>query len=260
MRLDDPAVVRREFESEELFAARWPFYSSEAREAALAAVADIAPRRVLEVGCGWGDFAERITRELGAEVVAVDVSPRMVELARERGVDARVGDIQELLFQPGEFDCAVAAWMLYHVSNLGLALAELQRVLRPGGRLVAITDGYDHLAELWDMFGQEGRVALSFSRENGESLLRRHFPQVVRLDVETPVVFPDWEAARGYVASTITRRHLAERLPRFDGPLRAHCATAVFVADTNLDPKEAVRLGPAVQVVELDRESAAPLL
>jgi ubiquinone/menaquinone biosynthesis C-methylase UbiE len=63
------------------------------------------------VGCGRGELAERIALEVGAEVVAVDQSERMVELARER-VDARVGDVQELAFDDGSFDCAVAAWML----------------------------------------------------------------------------------------------------------------------------------------------------
>ena len=42
----------------------------------------------------------------------------MVELARARGVDARVGDVQELPFADGAFDCVVAAWMLYHVPDL----------------------------------------------------------------------------------------------------------------------------------------------
>ena len=231
MKLDDPAVVRREFASEAAFAARRPFHSTDARDLALAAVAEARPKRVLEVGCGWGDFAERIAREVGAVVVAIDLSPRMVELAQRRGVDAHVADVQRLPFMEGEFDCAVAAWMLYHVPDLDRALAELARVLVPGGRLVAITDGYDHLPELWDMFGEEGRVRLSFSRENGQELLHPHFARIVRHDVEATVVFPDSTAARAYVASTITRRHLADRLPEFEAPIAAQCSSAVFVAD-----------------------------
>jgi len=104
-------------------------------------------------------------------------------------------------------------------------------VLRPGGRLVAVTDGYDHLAELWDMVGQDGRVALSFSRESGEGLLRRHFKRVARRDITETMVFADHETARRYIASTITRRHLADRLPKFEGALAARCSTAVFAAD-----------------------------
>ena len=77
---------------------------------------------MLEVGCGWGELAEWIARDTGAEVVAVDLSPRMVELARERGVDARVADVQQLPFADGEFDLVVAAWMLYHVPDLDRGL------------------------------------------------------------------------------------------------------------------------------------------
>jgi SAM-dependent methyltransferase len=231
MKLDDPDVVRREFESETLFAARRPFYSAQARDVALSAVGEVSHERVLEIGCGWGDFAERIERDLQAEVVAVDLSPRMVDLARSRGIDARVADAQALPFPAEHFDCAVALWVLFLLPNLERGLAEIARVLRRGGRLVAVTDGYDHFAELWDLVGEDGRAALSFSRENGEVQLHRHFTRVVRCDVAETIVFADHEAARRYVASTITRRHLAGRLPKFEGSLAARCSTAVFVAD-----------------------------
>jgi 2-polyprenyl-3-methyl-5-hydroxy-6-metoxy-1,4-benzoquinol methylase len=51
------------------------------------------PHRELEVGCGRGEFAERLL-QAGIEVVAIDQSQRMVELTSARGVDARVGDVQ----------------------------------------------------------------------------------------------------------------------------------------------------------------------
>ena len=75
------------------------------------AVAEVSPKRVLEVGCGMGQLAERMHVELDAEVVMIDQSERMVELTRKRGVDARVADVQELPFDDGEFDVVVAAWM-----------------------------------------------------------------------------------------------------------------------------------------------------
>ena len=55
-------------------------------------MAEVRPRRVLEVGCGMGTFAERVAWDTSAEVVATDLSPRMVEVACERGLDARVAD------------------------------------------------------------------------------------------------------------------------------------------------------------------------
>lgn len=83
-----------------------------ARDAVVKAIGEISPRRVLEVGCGWGDLAVRLEREIEAEVVAVDVSPRMVELAGAQGVDARVADVQSLPFDDGDFrlcDCQLDA-------------------------------------------------------------------------------------------------------------------------------------------------------
>jgi SAM-dependent methyltransferase len=230
VRIDDPDTIRSEFATEHEFAARRPFYAQEARDTALAAVAAGAPRDVLEIGCGLGDFAARIAQELRVDVTAVDLSLRMVELTRARGVRAELADAQALPFADGAFDCVVALWMLYHLSDLDLGLREVVRVLRPRGRLVAVTDGCDHLAELWDLVGPEGRVSLPFSRENGSDVLNRHFALVERQDVEAEVVFDDQATARRYVASTITRRQLAERLPVFTEPLRATCATSVFIA------------------------------
>jgi 2-polyprenyl-3-methyl-5-hydroxy-6-metoxy-1,4-benzoquinol methylase len=234
--LDDPEVVRREYASEEGLRTRSCVYEGlherGAPEVAFAAVCEVAPLRVLEVGCGWGSFAERVARELGAEVVAVDLSERMVALAQERGVDARVGDVQELPFADGEFDCVVANWMLYHVPELDRGLGEIARVLRPGGRLVAATNGVHHLAELWSLVGRSKTDEPRFFAENGAELLRRHFERVERRDVAGPVVFPSADAVRGYIASSVAHKHLADRVPDFDGPLEATRVSAVFVAET----------------------------
>jgi SAM-dependent methyltransferase len=203
-RLDDPDLVRREYADESRFAVRAAAWETatgpDPRQLALDAVAEVAPRRVLEVGCGRGELAERIARELGAEVVAVDQSERMVELTRARGVDARVGDVQDLPFPDDSFDCALAAWMLYHVPDLDRGLAELARVLRPGGRLVAVTNSGRNLRELWSLLGDEARRPHPFSAENGEAALRRRFGRVERREARGTVTFPDREAAFRYVA------------------------------------------------------------
>ena len=123
-------------------------------------------------------------RELAVEVVAIDVSERMVELCRARGVDARVGDAQELPFGDAEFDLVVAAWVLFHLPDLDRGLAEIVRVLRPGGRLVAVTNSEHHLAEARSKAGFSMAGQMTFSRENGERALRRHFTEVERTDVD----------------------------------------------------------------------------
>lgn len=235
-RTNDPDIVRAEYADESRFAVRAAAWSNatgpSAVEMTFAAVAEVLPARVLEAGCGRGELAERMQKELGAGVAALDQSERMVELTQARGVDARVGDVQELSFEDGTFDCAVAAWMLYHVPDVDRGLSELARVLRPGGRLVATTNGERNLPELWDMFGSDSWRQHGFNAEGGEEQLRRHFRTVERRDALGTITFPDWDAANDYVANSVTRRDLAGKLQRFDGPLVCTRLAVVFVAET----------------------------
>ena len=235
MRLNDPELVRRQYASEDGLAVRRDFQrrfrkGPDAFDTAFEAVAAAQPRRVLEVGCGMGNFAERLARETSAEVVATDLSPRMVELARERGLDAGVADVQELPFDDGEFACAVANAMLYHVEDVDRALSELARVLEPGGKLVAVTIGEAHMAEVWRLVGYQ-KAERPFSRENGAAQLARHFSSVAREDVDARLVFPDAAAVHEYVDSTIFSAEVARPLPEFDGPFRAGAYATVFVAE-----------------------------
>ena len=235
MRLNDPELVRRQYASEDGLAVRRDFQrrfreGPDAFDTASSAVAESQPRRVLEVGCGMGNFAERLVRETSAEVVATDLSPRMVEVARERGLDARVADVQELPFDEGEFDCVVANAMLYHVEDVDRALSELARVLEPGGKLVAVTIGEAHMAEVWRLVGYQ-KPERPFSRENGAEQLARHFRSVEREDVDALLVFPDAAAVHEYVDSTIFSAEVPRPLPAFDGPFRAGAYATVFVAE-----------------------------
>src|SRR5579884_2346200 len=102
----------------------------------------------------------------------------MVELTAARGVDAIVGDVVSLPFADGSFDCAVAAWMLYHASDLDRALEELRRVLRSDGRLVAATSSERNLAEVRELVGEIGAPGGDFTVEKAEAALLRHFRHV----------------------------------------------------------------------------------
>ncbi len=99
---------------------------------------NVAGLEVLDAGCGSGPLAEAL-RAKGAIVSGFDLSPDMVELARERlGADAdvRVADLGAPLPYPDDtFDLVVASLSLHYVEDWASALAELRRVLRPGGRL-----------------------------------------------------------------------------------------------------------------------------
>jgi len=231
--LNDPEVVRRDYASESRLLDRRSIYETSEGPSTLDVlwdrIAEAAPERVLEVGPGPGELSERMATELGAEVVAIDVSERMVELCRARGVDARLGDVQALAFEDASFDLVVAAWVLFHPEDLDRALSEIARVLRPSGRLIAATNSELHLIELWELLGIE-RIRYSFGAENGERSLREHFASVTTHVVEGAVSFADTAVARNYVASSILYGHLADRVPEVTEPLRARRMNAVFVA------------------------------
>jgi ubiquinone/menaquinone biosynthesis C-methylase UbiE len=231
VRLDDPAVVRNEYASESRFAARKAAHArgggADARQMLFAAIAEARPNRVLEVGPGEGEVAEWMQNELGCEVVAVDQSQRMVELTRARNVDARLGDVCDLPFEDESFDCAVAAWMLYHVAQIDIALSELARVLGPSGRLVAVTNGREHLRELFDLL-EIARLSSTFDAEDADSLLARHFSRIERRDAAGWLAFSSRAEAQRYVDATVLFQ--GRELPDFTGPLRVHRAPVVFVA------------------------------
>ena len=235
MSLNNPDLVREEYASERGLEARRALYESrvgpDPRETMWDEIVAASPRRVLEVGPGPGEVSERMQRDLGADVVAIDISERMVELACGRGLDARVGDVQNLPFPDREFDLAVAAWVLFHVPELDRGLAEIARVLRPGGRLVAVTNSEHHLAEARSHAGFSMAGQMTFSRENGETALRRHFPLVERIDVDGALMFPDAEAIRTYLLSLVTAKHAADNVPELAEPLRATTRNTVFVAE-----------------------------
>lgn len=237
MRLDNPTLVLWEYASEERFAKRNALFrqlveGDNPEEIAFGAVAETRPARVLDVGCGPGDLTERFVKEVGADVKAIDVSPRMVELSRARGIDAQVADAEQLPFADGEFDCVFAGWVLYHVPNLDQAIAECARVLRPGGRLVASSYFEDNMSELWELIeGVAPRDPLSFNHANGAELLRRHFPKVEQRDISATLTFPNAEVMRAFVAATIDRAHLAPQVPEIAGPFRATTRHVVFVAE-----------------------------
>jgi demethylmenaquinone methyltransferase/2-methoxy-6-polyprenyl-1,4-benzoquinol methylase len=107
--------------------------------------------RALDVATGTGDLALELAARAGAggEVVGVDFSERMLEIARAKA-DARVaslggagvrfetGNALELAYPDGEFDAATVGFGARNFSDLGRGLSEMARVVRPGGRVVVL--------------------------------------------------------------------------------------------------------------------------
>ncbi|MFH8680155.1 class I SAM-dependent methyltransferase [Streptomyces lydicus] len=114
-----------------------------ARPAMVALAGDVSGRRILDAGCGSGPLSAAL-RDRGADVTGIDASAEMLALARRRlGDDAalHVADLSDPLpFADGVFDDVVASLVLHYLEDWGPTLAELRRVLRPGGRLIASVD------------------------------------------------------------------------------------------------------------------------
>jgi SAM-dependent methyltransferase len=127
----------------EAHAAVSPWNARYDRPAVLALLGDVRGRRVLDLGCGPGLYAEALLAA-GAEVVGCDASSRMVELARQRSggaADLRVHDLEAPLDWLGDasVDLAVSALVHHDVTDRIGLLLEVRRVLRPGGALVLST-------------------------------------------------------------------------------------------------------------------------
>lgn len=234
-RLDNPMLVRWEFASEERLEKRNALYRRlvegvNAEEVLFAAIEEFKPARVLEVGCGAGAMAERVQQVLGAHVVATDSSERMVELTRQRGVEALVADVQELPFADAEFDLVFAGWVLYHVLDRERAISECARVLRPGGRFVTATLADENMSDLWDFLGSPRERSLGFSSSNGAGQLARCFTHVEAREANGVVVFANPADMTEFVSANMTRAHLAAEVPSFDRPVNVRTHHTVFVA------------------------------
>jgi methionine biosynthesis protein MetW len=122
-----------------------------------------AGTRVLDVGCGSGNSYAREIARRARSWTGVDVSANAVEAARASGLDARViEDAAELPFDDDSFDLVLCIEVLEHLFAPHRAAAEIHRVLRPGGRLVASTPNVAYwrlranlALGLWNPLGDE---------------------------------------------------------------------------------------------------------
>jgi SAM-dependent methyltransferase len=104
---------------------------------------EVAGRRILDAGCGSGPIAAAL-RDRGATVTGFDSSAGMLEQARRRlgpDADLHLADLSgPLPFPDAAFDDVIAALVLHYLQDWTAPLAELRRVLKPGGRLIAAID------------------------------------------------------------------------------------------------------------------------
>jgi SAM-dependent methyltransferase len=156
---------------------------------------------ILDLGCGDGQLTLRIV-STGARVVGVDTSPEMLAAARSRGIDAHEGNAESLPFADRSFDAVFSNAVLHWVRGQDAMMAEVRRVLKPGGRFVAEMAGHGNLAAVRVAFmtvlarhghcdGEEGVNCYPTPSDYQRRLVRNSF-QVERIElIPRPTPLPD---------------------------------------------------------------------
>jgi SAM-dependent methyltransferase len=106
-----------------------------------------AGERILDLGCGDGQLTEKLAQS-GAIVIGADADLRMVESARGRGVDAHHAMAESLPFADASFNAVFSNAALHWVRDQDAMMAEVRRVLKPGGRFVAEMGGHGNIAAI----------------------------------------------------------------------------------------------------------------
>jgi ubiquinone/menaquinone biosynthesis C-methylase UbiE len=173
---------------------------------------------LLELGCGpgslWSSQPERIRP--GWLITLSDLSPGMLDEARDRldslglKIDYRAFDAQSIPFEDGTFDALIANHMLYHVPDRPKALAEIRRVLKPGGALIAATNGKGHMRDLDELVFRlipEARIwkdairSAPFTLENGRAQLEPFFEDIQMQLYPDELIVTEPEPLIAYVLS-----------------------------------------------------------
>lgn len=116
------------------------------RKKAIRQLVPIGPKQILDVATGTGDFAIEALRLAPDKVVGVDISEGMLEVGRvkmkNRKFDGKIellyGDSENLPFEENKFDAVIVAFGVRNFEHLEKGLAEMLRVVRPGGKVVVL--------------------------------------------------------------------------------------------------------------------------
>jgi SAM-dependent methyltransferase len=186
---------------------------------------------VADVGCGNGAYlAELVRRGHAGPVLGLDLSAGMLGSARRRAPGARlvVADAAALPLRDEATDLTLAIHMLYHVPEPSAAVRELRRITRPGGRVLVVLNGEDHLRELRalittalgdvtngaplhpERLRPERLRPERLRLDEGEELLAREFTSVTRHDFGAELVIPGSQPVEDYVRSMGVTQDLAD--------------------------------------------------
>ena len=103
--------------------------------------------RVLDVGCGTGNYAAALTAATNCRISGIDPSTRMLDVARDAAPweSLSQGSAESLPFADDTFDVVMTTDVIHHVGNREAYFREAARVLRPGGHIVTVTDSHDDI-------------------------------------------------------------------------------------------------------------------
>jgi SAM-dependent methyltransferase len=223
--------------------------------------------RLLELGCGpgalWQANAELLPGDW--QLTLTDYSAGMAREVRDTLARMLPGativvantDAQALPFADNSFDAVIANHMLYHVPDRLRAFAEIRRVLRPGGRFYAATNGARHMQELNAL--ENGKMPaeaqpfdrLAFSLENGAAQLAPHFANVTLHRYDDALVVTEAAPLLDYIRSMSSHPGrddarlaitIADLLAR-DGTIRIAKDTGMFVVESRVASRERTLLG-----------------
>jgi SAM-dependent methyltransferase len=142
-------------------------------------------RRVLDVGCGAGNMMHHLAHY--GSVVGVDNNPKPLEVARQRGLDARQGSGDGLPFGDGEFDLVSLLDTVEHVPAEGQVFAECNRVLAKGGKLLVTVPAFMFLWSKNDVINMHQR---RYTVPELRSKLEAHGFSVLRISYNNFFIFP----------------------------------------------------------------------
>jgi SAM-dependent methyltransferase len=172
----------------------------------LAAVDWKGGETVVDVGCGNGMWLRRLPG--GVRRIGLDQSAGMLGAARDSGAPLVQADAEALPFADGVADVGMAMHMLYHVPVIPDAVAELRRVVRPGGTVLVTTNGEAHLSELIDLLTEAIGVEmppraleLRFTAETARDYLERSFERVEATRFRGELLVPDADPVVDYIES-----------------------------------------------------------
>ena len=169
--------------------------------------------RLLELGCGNGKLWQENRIDLrNREIFLSDISEGMVEEVRNKlGSDFNciVADAEKIPFKDSYFDSIIANHVLFYLNDLNLGLKEIDRVLKSDGILYCSTYGKSHMKEITEIVQNfDSKINLSnhslydiFGLENGESILKKYFYNVQRMDYQDSLEITESKPLIDYIMS-----------------------------------------------------------